>query len=43
MGVKGGWVDGGKERQAERLRHASALVIHLFCVCACLCGSVRGL
>lgn len=26
----------------KRGRRASALVIHLFCVCACLCGSVEG-
>lgn len=36
----------GRERVSERERegetHASALVIHLFCVCACLCGSVGG-
>lgn len=28
--------------QRNRGRRASALVIHLFCVCACLCGSVAG-
>ena len=32
----------GREREGERERHASALVIHLFCVCAWLCGCVGG-